>query len=335
MRGFVRPSARTPDGSIRLHDESRGQDRAAQARHPQGHLAVVLPRRQDRRARPERLRQVEPAADHGGRGQGIRRRGGADARTCASASCRRSRSSIPTQTVRETVEEGLARRARGEEEARGDLRGLRRARRRLRQARGRAGEVRGDHRGGGRRHRRADGDRRRRAAPAAVGREDRQALRRREAPRRAVPAAAVEARHAAARRADQPPRCRERRVARAVPAEVSRHRDRGHARPLLPRQRRRVDPRARPRLRHSVEGQLQLVARAEGSAARDRGEAGGRAHQGDAEGARVGARRTRRAGRRRARRASRASRSCRRTSTRSATRRRRSSSRSPSGSATR
>ena len=49
-----------------------------------------------------------------------------------------------------------------------------------------------------------------------------QALRRREAPRRAVPPAAVEARHAAARRADQPPRCRERRLARAVPAEVSR-----------------------------------------------------------------------------------------------------------------
>ena len=48
------------------------------------------------------------------------------------------------------------------------------------------------------------------------------------------------------------------------------HRDRGDARPLLPRQRGRVDPRARPRLRHSVEGQLQLVARAEGAAPRDR-----------------------------------------------------------------
>ena len=65
------------------------------------------------------------------------------------------------------------------------------------------------------------------------------------------------------------------------------------------------------------------------------GEAGGGAHQGDEEGARVGAARTRRAGRRRARRASRASRSSRPTSTSSATRRRRSSFRSPSGSATR
>ena len=40
-----------------------------------------------------------------------------------------------------------------------------------------------------------------------------------------------------------------------------------HPRSLLPRQRRRVDPRARPRPRHSVEGQLQLLARAEGSSA--------------------------------------------------------------------
>ena len=54
---------------------------------------------------------------------------------------------------------------------------------------------------------RPDGDRGRCAAPAALGRADRQSLRRREAPRRAVPAAAVEARHAAAGRAHQPPRC--------------------------------------------------------------------------------------------------------------------------------
>ena len=65
-----------------------------------------------------------------------------------------------------------------------------------------------------------------------------------------------QARHAAARRADQPPRRRERRLARAVPAALPRHRGRRHPRPLLPRQRRRVDPRARPRLRHPVEGQL-------------------------------------------------------------------------------
>ena len=53
----------------------------------------LLPGRQDRRARPERLRQVEPAAHHGGRGQELRGRGGADAGHARSASCRRSRSS--------------------------------------------------------------------------------------------------------------------------------------------------------------------------------------------------------------------------------------------------
>src|SRR6267143_427765 len=59
---------------------------------------------------------------------------------------------------------------------------------------------------------------------------------------------------------------------------------------LLPRQRRRLDPRARPRLRHPVAGQLLRLARAEGAAPGGRGEAGGGAHQGDAGGARVGAR---------------------------------------------
>ena len=44
---------------------------------------------------------------------------------------------------------------------------------------------------------------------------------------------------------------------------LPRHRRRRHARPLFPRQRRRLDSRARPRPRHSVEGQLFLVARAE------------------------------------------------------------------------
>ena len=195
----------------------------------------------------------------------------------------------PDKTVREAVEEGMGEVLGGEGRPRRDLRRVRRARRRLRQARGRAGAARSDHRGVGRGFRRADGDRGRRAAPAAVGREDRQPLRRREASRRAVPAAAVEARHAAARRADQPPRRRERRLARAVPLEVSRHRHRGDPRPLLPRQRGGVDPRARPRLRHPVQGQLQPVARAEGAAPRDRIEAGGRAHQGDEAGARVGA----------------------------------------------
>ena len=55
---------------------------------------------------------------------------------------------------------------------------------------------------------------------------------------------------------------------------VPRHRHGGHARPLLPRQRRRLDPGARPRPRPPVQGQLLVVARAEAGAARRRGEAG-------------------------------------------------------------
>ena len=179
---------------------------------------------------------------------------------------------------------------RGQEAPGRGLRRVCRARRRFRQARHRAGanwrrsSPRPIHHAG-----HAARDRRRRAAPAAVGREDRQALRRREAPRGAVPAAAVEARHAAARRADQPPRRGKRRMARAVPAALPRHRGGGHPRPLLPRQRGRVDPRARPRLRHTVEGQLQRLAGAEGDAPRAGGVVRERAAEGDQEGARVGA----------------------------------------------
>ena len=95
---------------------------------------------------------------------------------------------------------------------------------------------------------------------------DHRALRRRAAPRRAVPAAAPEARHPAPRRAHQPPRRRDRGVARAAPAEVRGHRHRRHPRPLLPRQRGRLDPRARPRPGHPVEGQLLLLAGAEAGA---------------------------------------------------------------------
>ena len=130
------------------------------------------------------------------------------------------------------------------------------------------------------------------------------ALRRRAPAGRAVPAAAVEARPAAARRAHEPPRRRVGRVARAAPARVPRHRRRGHPRPLLPRQRRRLDPRARPRVRHPVGGQLLELARAEGRAARAGGE--GRRDRGGARSpaSSSGSGWRRRLARRRARRAS-------------------------------
>src|SRR3546814_4930361 len=52
-----------------------------------------------------------------------------------------------------------------------------------------------------------------------------------------------------------------------------------HARPLLPRQRGAVDPRARVRPRPPLRGQLLRLAREEGGAARLRGEAGVRSPQ--------------------------------------------------------
>ena len=70
---------------------------------------------------------------------------------------------------------------------------------------------------------------------------------------------------------------------------VQGRRRRGHPRPLLPRQRRRLDPRARPRQGHPLPGQLLELARAEAGAPRPggaRGE-GSRAH--DRRRARVGA----------------------------------------------
>ena len=108
-----------------------------------------------------------------------------------------------------------------------------------------------------REHRPAARDRRRRAAPARRGTPSIGKLSGGEKRRVALCRhAALQARHAAARRADQPPRRRVGRLARAVPAALPGHRRRDHPRPLLPRQRRRVDPRARPRLGHSVQGQL-------------------------------------------------------------------------------
>ena len=53
-------------------------------------------------------------------------------------------------------------------------------------------------------------------------------------------------------------------------ARLPGHRRRDHARSLLPRQRRRLDSRARSRRGHSVRGQLHVVARAEAHASRSR-----------------------------------------------------------------
>ncbi|TLD46045.1 MAG: hypothetical protein FAZ92_01682 [Accumulibacter sp.] len=220
-------------GSICIHDEPGGQDRPAQAPDHQGHLALLLPRCQDRPARPQRFGQVDGAAHHGWRRPRHHRRGDADARAedrlpAAGAAARPGQDCPPGGGI------GSRRGLRRAGDARRRLRRLRRTRRRLRQARRRAGAARGDHRQQRRRPRQPARTRRRRAAPAAVGGTDRQSLGWRKAPRRALQAAALEARHAAARRADQPPRRGIGRVARAVPRPLSRHGRRRDARPLLP-----------------------------------------------------------------------------------------------------
>src|SRR5882672_5543150 len=72
-------------------------------------------------------------------------------------------------------------------------------------------------------------------------------------------------------------------MARALPRAISEYGDRGDPRPLLPRQRRGVDPGARPRPRYSLAWQLFLVARPEEHAARTgRAPAGGAAEDTEA-----------------------------------------------------
>ena len=98
------------------------------------------------------------------------------------------------------------------------------------------------------------------------------------------------ARPAAARRADQPPRRRVGRWLERHLAEYAGHRRRGDPRSLLPGQRRRLDPRARPRPRPPLRGQLLQLARAEAEAPRAGGEAReGRAAADDRRRARLGA----------------------------------------------
>ena len=170
-----------------------------------------------------------------------------------------------------------------------DLGGDGRAGRRLRRAHGRDGPAPGGHRrrrrlGPGLPARAGDG----RPALPAAGRRRHRALRRRAPPRRAVQAAAPEARPAAPRRAHEPPRRRVGPLARAAPRGLPRRRRRGHARPVLHGQRRRVDPRARPRTRLPLRGQLLDLPREEAGPPARPGQEGRQALQAPRRGARLG-----------------------------------------------
>ncbi len=269
-QGRQEPNGRT----VHLHDAEPAEGGPAPARDPPRHLPFVLPGRQDRHPRSERRRQVHGAPHHGGARQGVHGRG---------VPGRGDAHRVPFAGPAARPEEDRPRERRGGRRAGQEAaRALRRAGRedgrepagrrdgkghgRVRQG---AGRHRGRERLGPRPHAR---DRDGRAALSAARRGRHEDLGRREAARGALPPPPPEERHAPPRRAHEPPRRRVRRVARAVPEGIPGHGRRRHARPLLPRQRRRLDPRAGPRRGHPVEGQLLLVARAEGSAPRDRGE---------------------------------------------------------------
>ena len=127
-----------------------------------------------------------------------------------------------------------------------------------------------------------------RAALPAVRRPGRHPVRWRAPPGRALQAAAPAARPAAPRRAHQPPRRGVGAVAGGAPQELPGRRPGDHPRPVLPRQRRRVDPRARPRQDPPLRGQLLDVPRDEEGTAQDRGPEGRQALQDAGARARVG-----------------------------------------------
>ena len=231
---------------IRIHDVQAVPDASPGQAGPQGHLAVLHAGREDRRPRPQRLGQVDAAADHG------------RAATPSTAARRSSRPDATvglleqepqldeTKDVRGNVEDGVA-------ETRALLD-------RFNELAANYSDETADE--FARIQEKIDAvdawnlDTQLDTAMDAlrlppVRRRRDQALRRRAPPRRALPAAARRARPAAARRADEPPRRRVRRLARAPPRGVRGHRRGRHPRSLLPRQRRGLDPRARPRPRAS------------------------------------------------------------------------------------
>src|SRR6266540_4761933 len=61
--------------SIYLHDEGSREGAPARYQSPRRHLALVLLRRQDRRARPERRGEELAVEDHGRRRHEFHRRG--------------------------------------------------------------------------------------------------------------------------------------------------------------------------------------------------------------------------------------------------------------------
>ena len=205
-----------------------------------GHLALVLPGRQDRRHRAERRRQVEPAADHGRARRRLHRRGAPDARASRVGYLSQEPQLDPAKDVKGNVMDGV-RRGPG-----ADRRSTtpswpsgptptpttrRSARSRPRSRTGSTRPTPGTSSATSR-------SRWTRCAARPTTPTSRRCPAARSAASRSCRLLLQPPRPAAARRADQPPRRRVGRVARALPPGVRGHRRRDHPRPLLPRQRR-------------------------------------------------------------------------------------------------
>ena len=259
---------------LRLHDVPCRQVLRPRPAGAGEHLALVPARREDRRARSERRRQVDAAPDHGAEGGAVLGR----RRACPERDRRPPRAGAGPRPGQDGARERRGRRARVARPhgpVQRNLGEVRRARRRLRRAPRRAGDGAGrDRPRGCMAARAASRPRDGRAARARRRPRRDHAVRRRASPRGVVPAASLGARPPAPRRADEPSRRRIGRLAGALPRRVQGNRRRRHARSLLPRQRRRLDPRARPRPRYPLPGELLVVARTEAGAPRDRGEDG-------------------------------------------------------------
>ena len=232
---------------LRLHDVPGRQVLRPRPAGAVEHLAVVPARREDRRAGTERRRQVDGPEDHG-RARGALER---DRRACPGRDGRDARPGARARSREERARERRGRRARAARPARPlqrRLREVRRARRGLRCAPRRAVQGAGADRPARcleprRDARPGDG---RAAPPGGRPRRD-DAFGRRAPPGRTRTSSALLTRPAAPRRADEPSRRRVGRLARALPRVLQGHGRRGHPRSLLPRQRRGLDPRARPR----------------------------------------------------------------------------------------